>query len=187
MVEKALDRADEVLIEGRQRVQDLRAEGMTGHDLPDHLAKCGEELAQDHAISFTLSVIGAPQGLDPVVSTEAYRIGREALANAFTHSHGSKIEAELTYEPAQLSLRIRDDGEGMDQETLASGRSGHWGIPGMRERAQKIGARLELFSRPTSGTEVQLTIPARLAYAKGKELALWRRIIAFGSKRGRGA
>jgi nitrate/nitrite-specific signal transduction histidine kinase len=75
----------------------------------------------------------------------------------------------------------------MDQETLASGRSGHWGIPGMRERAQKIGARLDLFSRPTSGTEVQLTIPARLAYAKGKELALWRRIIAFGSKRGRGA
>ena len=187
MVEKALDRADEVLIEGRQRVQDLRAEGMTGHDLPDHLAKCGEELAQDHAISFTLSVIGAPQGLDPVVSTEAYRIGREALANAFTHSNGSKIEAELTYEPAQLSLRIRDDGDGMDQETLASGRSGHWGIPGMRERAQKIGARVDLFSRPTSGTEVQLTIPARLAYAKGKKLALWRRIIAFGSKRGRGA
>ncbi len=183
MVEKALDRADEVLIEGRQRVQDLRLEGMTGYELPDHLRKCGEELAQDYAIAFSLSVIGTPQELNPIVCTEAYLVVREALANAFMHSHGSKIEAELTYEPTRLCLRVRDDGDGMDKGILVSGRSGHWGILGMRERAQKIGAQLDLITRPTSGTEVQLTIPATLAYERGGRLVLSRLIIAFGSKR----
>ena len=90
-------------------------------------------------------------------------------------------------ENAGLSAAARRAGPSVEMTLLFIGRSGHWGSPGMRERAQKIGARVDLFSRPTSGTEVQLTIPARLAYAKGKKLALWRRIIAFGSKRGRGA
>jgi signal transduction histidine kinase/ligand-binding sensor domain-containing protein len=187
MVERALDRADEVLMEGRQRVQDLRADTMTGGDLPDHIARCGEELSQDHTIAFMFSVIGSPQALDPIVSGESYRIAREALSNAFMHSHGAKIEVELAYEPTQLSLRIRDDGVGMDREIMVSGRSGHWGIPGMRERAQKIGAQLYIFSKPASGTEVQLTIPAKVAYARGEKLTLLRRIIAFGSRRGAGA
>jgi signal transduction histidine kinase len=100
------------------------------------------------------------------VLDEIYRIGREALANAFRHSIASRIEIELTYDSAGLQLRVRDDGRGIDQETLVNGMPGHWGLSGMRERARKVGGQLGFWSRPGAGTEVDLTIPARLAYAR---------------------
>ncbi len=144
MMEKVLDRADEVFLEGRERVRELRAEGTTSDDLAKKLTLCGEELAQDHASLFTLAVVGAPQVLDPDVCNDAYRIGREALINAFQHSRSTKIEAEITYDRAGVRLTVRDDGSGLDQATLNRGRDGHWGLAGMRERAQKIGAQLNI-------------------------------------------
>jgi signal transduction histidine kinase len=172
MMEKVLDRADQVLLEGRQQVRELRTEGTTGDDLPRKLTLCGEELAQDHASLFTLSVVGVPRVLDQAVCNDAYRIGREALINAFQHSRSEKIEVEVTYDRAGVRLTVRDDGTGLDQATLDRGREGHWGLAGMRERAQKIGAQLNIWSRLGAGTEVELAIPANVAYPPSSRQSL---------------
>jgi signal transduction histidine kinase/ligand-binding sensor domain-containing protein len=177
VMERALDRADEVLIEGRLRVRDLRPESATVNELPAALAICGEELAQDHEIHFSLAVVGEPRSLNPVVLDEAYGIGREALINAFHHSLASKIETEITYDYARLRLRIRDDGDGIDQKILASGRTGHWGLSGMRERTQTIGGQLNIWSSPGLGTEVDLTVPATIAYGDTRKRTNWSWIV----------
>jgi signal transduction histidine kinase len=177
MMEQALDRADGVLLEGRQRVRDLRAEGLNDGELPQSLKRCGEELSQGHSSRFSLSVVGTLRPLDPILSGEAYRIAREALSNAFQHAQAYRIEGELTYSPEQVCLRIRDDGAGIDPQVLNGGKSGHWGLSGMRERAEKIGAKLTIWSHSGAGTEIELTIPAKFAYPRTRKESLWRRII----------
>jgi signal transduction histidine kinase/ligand-binding sensor domain-containing protein len=163
-MKKALTYADAVLLEGRQRVRELRPEGNEIHELSRQIAAYGEELAKDRTIALNVAVVGSPQVLHPVVSDEIYRIAREALANAFRHSHASKIEVEITYDAESLSLRVRDDGAGIGPEVLAGGKEGHWGLLGMRERARHIGAQLNVLSNPGSGAEVDLTLPAKVAY-----------------------
>jgi len=92
-------------------------------------------------------------------------IAREAIANAFMHADATHIEVDVSYGPRALVLRVRDNGKGMDQATLDSGRAGHWGIVGMRERARSFGAELKIWSRLGSGTAIELDIPAAVAYA----------------------
>jgi signal transduction histidine kinase len=176
MMAKALERADEVLLEGRLRVRDLRSELPSSGDLAQSLAECGEELAKQSTISFSLTVQGSPQALDLNAFDEVYQIGREALQNAFSHSRASKIEAEIFYEKAMLRLRVRDDGSGIDQEILNGGRPGHWGLSGIRERARTLGATLNIWSNPGAGTEVDLTVPAKVAYLKPPVTIHWRRL-----------
>jgi signal transduction histidine kinase/ligand-binding sensor domain-containing protein len=175
MMEKVLDRADEVLLEGRQSVRDIREEGTTGAELSEALAHCGEELAREHTSLFSLTVVGEAQPIGPIVFDESYRIAREALINAFQHSYAIKIGVDITYNESGLCLRIRDDGEGIDDAILSKGRSGHWGLSGMRERAQKIGAQLDIWSHSGAGTEIELKIPAEMAYPRSGRESLWER------------
>ena len=84
---------------------------------------------------------------------ELYRIGREAAINAFRHSHAKQIEMELQYSSSQLRMLVRDNGSGIEPEVVRSGHSGHWGLTGMRERAERIGARMHVFSS-AAGTEI---------------------------------
>jgi signal transduction histidine kinase len=113
-----------------------------------------------------VEVEGPPTPLDALVRDEVFRIGREALVNAFQHAGARRVEVALSYGRAELRLRVRDDGRGLGAEVLhAGGRPGHWGLPGMRERARKIGARLDIHARGESGTEVELCVPASSAYA----------------------
>jgi ligand-binding sensor domain-containing protein/signal transduction histidine kinase len=176
MMEQALDLADQALLEGRQSVQDLREDATAGGDLSGALGHCGEMLTQDHDILFSLSVIGTPRPFDPTLCKEAYDIGREAMTNAFRHSHAAKIETEIAYENTGVRLRIRDDGHGFDQKIVDSGRAGHWGLCGMRERAKAMGAELDIRSHPGTGTEVELTIPANVAYPDSIKQSFWDRI-----------
>jgi len=172
MMESTLDRADEVLLEGRQRVHDLREEDMTGNGLWDNLARWGKELAQDSNTRFSAAIVGTPQPLDPTVCDEVYQIGREALTNAFQHAVAKQIELEITYDRKKVTLLVRDDGDGIDNGILKGGRSGHWGLSGMRERSQKIGAQLNIWSHGGAGTEIDLSIPAKVAYRRpGKRSA----------------
>lgn len=164
LMENVLDRADEVLLEGRERVRDLRHDETSTSELPDMLAAHGKELARDHAIRFSLSVIGTQQPIDPIVGDEVYRIGQEALTNAFRHSQSAKIELEITYEHSRLQLRVRDDGIGINHDVLHRGRDGHWGLVGMRERTKKIGGQLKIWSQEGAGTEIEVTVPAAVAY-----------------------
>jgi signal transduction histidine kinase len=164
-MKEALERADEVLAEGRDRVRDLRDSIGVQGNLPLALKEAAEDLAPLHPAQFALTVQGTPRALHPVAMEEAYRIAREALANAYRHAGARKIEAEVDYCAAQLRVRIRDDGRGIDSEVLAKGGvPGHWGMSGMRERAQKLGARLLMRSGSGSGTDIELDIPAAVAY-----------------------
>ena len=166
MIEKALDSADEVMLEGRQRVHALRAEATTVNELSEALAFYGRDLAEDHPVEFSVALVGSPKSIGAFVRDEAYRIGREALGNAFQHAGATKVEVEVTYDHAMVHMRVRDNGRGIDEHTLNGGRPGHWGLRGMRERANVIGGKLVIWSRAGVGTEIDLEIPADVAYKK---------------------
>jgi signal transduction histidine kinase len=98
-----------------------------------------------------------------MVRDEVYRISAEALRNAFRHAQANRIEIEIRYDAHEFRVRIRDDGRGIGTEAVSRG-VGHFGLPGMRERANVIGAKLEIWSSRDSGTEIQLTLPASISY-----------------------
>jgi signal transduction histidine kinase len=170
-VGNALLRADEVLIEGRDRVHEIRSE--PSRDLHNLLGAFGDSQASE-STSFQLFLVGTVVALKPLICAEVYCIAREALANAFRHASASQVEAELIYDRAQFNLRIRDNGTGIDEQTVSGGRLDHWGLQGMRERANLSGGRLSIWSRPGAGTEVELLIPGKLAYAEsGRSDKVW--------------
>jgi signal transduction histidine kinase len=163
LMEQSLDRADRLLGESRDRVKDLRPTASESPDLSDALAAEGASLRS--GLSLAVSVQGLARDLHPIAREEILLIGREALGNAFLHANAQTIEVELTYGDAALQLRVRDDGRGIDAGVLdAGGRPGHFGLVGMRERANKLGANLDIWSKPGAGTEVDLRVPARVAY-----------------------
>jgi len=154
---------DQVIEEGRNAVRGLRsADDSLG--LEHALSQVRNELAIGEQIGFRVVVEGRPKALHPTVRDEVYRIGHEALVNAFRHARAKSIEVEVEYLVNSLRVLVSDDGVGIDPEVLRSGRDGHWGLSGMRERAEKIGARLKVRSRAAAGTEVELTVPARVAF-----------------------
>jgi ligand-binding sensor domain-containing protein/signal transduction histidine kinase len=168
-LDDALVRADQAILEGRDAVHDLRSSTVVNHDLAAAMTALGEEFAahdgKQNSAAFRVLVEGTPRSLQPVLRDEIYRIAREALRNAFLHAQARRIEAEITYGEPLLRLRIRDDGCGIDPKVLGQGsRAGHWGLPGMHERAQRIGAQLNVWSRPGAGTEIELSIPGSIAY-----------------------
>ena len=176
LMEQSLDRADQLLGESRDKVKNLRP--ATTEDMPQALALEGEQFAQAHPTEFRVSVQGVSRALHPIVREEGFLIGREALGNAFRHSHARRIEAEVSYGKTALHIRIRDDGEGIGAALLdAGGRPGHFGLLGMRERAKKLGAHLEIWSKPGAGTEIDLRVPAHVAYGRAKKTSpgVWSR------------
>jgi signal transduction histidine kinase len=176
MIEQVLDRGDQVLLEGRESVKDLRQEGTNGDELSEVLTRCGEDLQQGDLAGFSIAVIGTPQTLGQIVFHETVRIAKEALINCFQHAKASNIAVEITYSKAEFYLRIRDDGVGIDASVLQEGRAGHWGLSGMRERAQKIGGKLSIWTSPNAGTEIELKLPAQVAYLDRPRESLWERI-----------
>jgi signal transduction histidine kinase len=168
---KALDRADQAITEGRDAIQNLRGSTTITNELAQAMATVGEELGDSRdgdggSARLRVSVEGAARELHPILRDDIYRIAREALRNAFRHAQANQIEAEITYSDRFLRLRIRDDGKGIDPKLLSTGRDGHWGLPGMRERAQQIGGQLEIWSEVGAGTEVELRIPGSIAYGE---------------------
>ena len=165
LMEQSLDRADRLLEEGRDRVKDLRPAAHHTGDLAQALAAEGEQFVQLHAANFRVSVQGERRDLHPIVREEGFMIAREALGNAFRHAGAADIEAEVTYADSALHVRVRDNGAGISTAVLeAGGRPGHFGLIGMRERAKKLGAHVEVWSNPGAGTEVDLRVPAQVAY-----------------------
>lgn len=165
LMERALDQAGEVIIEGRDRVTKLRALAHDHVNLEDAIRRTGEDLARDTATVFRLTVEGTRRSLDPAACEEILRLSQEAIANAFAHAHASRIDVSMTYGRKYLTLSVVDDGHGFDVERLAGHRpAGHWGLQGMHERAAKLGARLTLSSRPAMGTALELLVPAARAF-----------------------
>ena len=195
-LDAAITRAERALAEGRDAVRDLRPDPSGPNNLEHLLTAVGQELsdAEDanrdanlDAVTFRVTVEGDRQMLSPILQDEVYRIARELLRNAFRHARARRIEAEIRYDDRLLRLRIRDDGKGIDPRVLQEGgRAGHWGLPGIRERAKQIGARLDLWSEAGAGTEVELTVPASVAYMKPRNVARrdGRAFRIFGKKQG---
>jgi len=173
VLEAALDDAAQSITQARDAVQDLRASTVVTNDLANALEALGGELAahqratQGDAIGFSVEEEGEQQGLDPILRDEVYRIAGEALRNAFHHARAGRIELQIRYDERQLQVRVRDDGVGIDASLLSKeGRPRHFGFRGMRERAKRIGGQLEVWSEHGAGTEVELTVPASLAYGR---------------------
>ena len=163
--EEALQQSDKVMLEGRELVLDLRSGTHQTSDLSKAFVEFALNLGRTRETNFRVLCNGTPEVLHPIVFEETYRVGKEALTNAFRHAEASEIEAELHFETSEFRLRVRDNGSGLDRSVLGSGfRQGHWGLPGMRERAHKIGGRLDIWSRKGGGTEIELRIPASVAY-----------------------
>ncbi len=149
---------------GRKAVRSLRTSHEESSDLTQAFSRISQELAMPPEVGYRVTVEGQPRPLHPLVRDEVYRIGREALVNAFRHSGARTIEVELHYAADQLQILVCDDGCGIDPQVLRAGREGHWGLSGMRERAERIGAKLKVLSRPAGGTEVELSVPNDVAF-----------------------
>jgi signal transduction histidine kinase len=173
LLDSALKRADEVLAEARDRVQDLRIPQEARSDLAISLEDVGKELALGRAVKFQVTVEGASRKLRAKIVDETYSIGREALVNAFHHAQATEIELLIVYGTRDLRVTVRDDGCGIDADTLDQGsRAGHWGLKGMRERAHEIGAHLDIRGRPGAGTEVDVLVPSAFVPVR-RPWAIW--------------
>jgi signal transduction histidine kinase len=163
-MEAALDQADHLLNEARGRVTELRTAGFD-EDIVQALTRAGQELFASGPSQFILVTAGAPREIYPPLADEIYRIGREALVNAATHANAKRVEVEITFDAATFGLTVRDDGLGIRWKMAPTGsRAQHFGLQGMRERAERINAQFDVRSRDGAGTEVSLRLSAGKAY-----------------------
>jgi signal transduction histidine kinase len=168
-LDNAIAQTADFITEARDEVQGLRDSTVQTNDLALAISTLGEELttdSTDYRPAFRVAVEGESRNLHPILRDEIYKIAAEALRNAFRHSRARQIEVEIRYDNEQFRLRVRDDGKGLDPAILSSqGSKGHYGLPGMRERATLIGGKLVVWSEGDAGTEVELRVPASTAYA----------------------
>ena len=170
-LERIIDQARAAIIEGRDAVQGLRSSTVVTNDLARAITTFGGGLAADQAgpscPEFRVHIEGKSRDLPPLVRDEVYHVACETLRNAFRHAQARRIEVEIRYDRRQLCVRVKDNGKGMDSNVLErGGRAGHHGLPGMLERAELVQGKLAVRSKIDSGTEVELTVPASVAYAK---------------------
>jgi signal transduction histidine kinase/ligand-binding sensor domain-containing protein len=167
LLTRAIELMSQVTEEGRNVVRGIRSSHGGSLDLEEAFASIQGELdprgAGGTRVEFRVIAEGQRRLLRPLLRDEVYRIGREALTNAFRHAQANHIDVRLVYSSTQFHLAVRDDGCGFGSDML-TGRDGHWGLIGMRERADRIGARLRVFSDASAGTEVELSIPGRVAF-----------------------
>jgi signal transduction histidine kinase/ligand-binding sensor domain-containing protein len=164
MIDRALVRADDVLVEGREKVAALRrsdADNAVPGDFGRALENIGDERPDLHPATYRVVVRGNPRALRSDVYENLHAITREAVLNALQHAGASVVTAEVSFSRRTLAIRVVDNGKGFD---VRHGKEGHWGLLGMRERALVVGADLDIRSVPGSGVEVTLRITASRAY-----------------------
>jgi signal transduction histidine kinase len=166
-MQKAVDLLAEwlgrAILEGWAALASLRSSTTEGNDLAESLRQAGDDGRIKTLIDVSVSLRGKSKEMHPIARDEVYRIGYEAIQNACAHSGGTHVSVELEY-GQYLRLRVRDDGRGMDQNTLRFGKAGHFGLQGMRERAARIGGKLTLSSSQDKGTEVNLLVPGKVIF-----------------------
>jgi signal transduction histidine kinase len=183
MMEDTLNRADQIMEEGRLRIRNLRDE--TGIQFPESLISEAEALGKGSSIECRVAVCGAPRKLFPVIGEEMYLIGREAFVNSLIHSEGYKIDISISFDAEGVCMRICDDGRGIPNDVLEAGeRLGHWGLRGMRERSDKIGGVLKVHARDGFGTEVELLVPSRFAFEPRAKIGSRRKLRIFSQPKG---
>jgi signal transduction histidine kinase len=166
--------------EGRAALNSLRTATTQTNDLAEALRRATEDGLIPSSMTVTFSVVGDAREMHPIVRDEIYRIGYEAIRNACMHSGASQLEVELTY-ANDLSLRVGDNGTGIDPAIADRGNDGHFGMQGMRERAVRIGGKLTLVSSSNSGTKISLIVPGGIIFREKMPVrrSLVRRIRAI--------
>jgi signal transduction histidine kinase/ligand-binding sensor domain-containing protein len=166
VLEELLDRSDDVIAEARHSIQDLREREKRSLDLAQEITQLGRELGSDHSVPVTVVTNGTPYELNADTHENVLLIAREAMLNSFKHASARAMEVQIDYLKAAFKLSVRDDGRGLDENTLKDGREGHWGLSGMRERAAAIHGRLRILSMIGAGTEVVILVPRIYASVK---------------------
>jgi signal transduction histidine kinase len=161
---RVLELMGNAIEEGRNMVRGLRSPGKNWHGLEQAFSRIPQELTIEKHIDFRVIVQGSGRQLHSLVFDEVYRIGREGLLNAFRHSRANRIEVEIEYAAKRFRLIVRDNGCGIDPQLLYSGRDRHRGLAGMHDRAERIGARLRIWSRAAAGTELEVSVPSHIAF-----------------------
>ena len=186
VLDSAMEVGDQAIGEGREAIQNLRSSSFDTSDLATFLSalhiELGARMDSSSRPEYSVVLEGRPRELSAVVRDDVYCIVREAVSNVYQHAKAHRIETEVTFGSADLIIRVRDDGIGVDPEVLAQGqRPSHWGLPGMRERSENFGGQLRVWSEGNAGTEVELRVPAHVAYAQSatrifsRVRALWLR------------
>jgi signal transduction histidine kinase len=161
---RILESMRHVLKKGRYAEGGLHSSNAESDELGQALSRIPQDLGIEVQIVFRVTVLGSTRRLLPLIRDEAYQIGRELLVNAFRHSRAGCIEVELEYASGRFRMVVRDDGCGIDPQALHARREAHSGLTGMRERAERAGARLTVWSRAAAGTEVALAVPNSIAF-----------------------
>ncbi len=189
-LDEAISDTKRALAESREAIQGLRSEPLLKGNIAELLIATSQEFAhaggeEREPPKFDLIEEGERRTLSPAIQDEFCRIALEILRNAYRHANAHRIETEIRYENHMLRLRIRDDGEGIDANVLkGGGRAGHWGIRGIRERAERIRAQIDFWSEAGAGTEVQVAVPASIAYETSQE-GFGLRLLLKGRNRAR--
>jgi signal transduction histidine kinase/ligand-binding sensor domain-containing protein len=176
ILSRAIDQVADAITEGRDTVQALRTSVLETNNLAESLRALAEDLANKsgHPASAHVEVHGTPQALHPLVRDETFRIAGEALRNAFRHAAAKRIDVGIRYDARQLRVTVRDDGKGMDPDVLRQGgKEGHFGLRGMRERAELVGGELTIRSSRETGTEVAFRTPGARAYSRAQPAPAW--------------
>lgn len=171
LLERSLMRADQILIEGRNRVNDLRADQVRDEELLDCLRNVASDLKDGHQVTWQVTRGGEDRVLRTTIADESFHILREAMTNAFRHAEATEVIVTLTYGRKQCIMSCRDNGRGFnfDAALLAKG---HWGLRGMKERSLRIGADLSVASTVGQGSVIAITVPAWRAYRNPSWLPL---------------
>ncbi len=178
-MEEALDSADLLLVESRDRIRDLRYETLQQVSISEALTALADEFAEPSAWQLQIVTRDAPRDLNPVSYWEIYAIAKEALINSFRHSEASEILVTLSFDTARFTIEVTDNGQGIDPDVLnGRKRANHWGLSGMRERAANLRAELKIVSSPGRGTAIKLSIPAALAYQTDRSVSRLRIVLA---------
>jgi signal transduction histidine kinase/ligand-binding sensor domain-containing protein len=164
-----MDEAEALVNESRHQILAIRRTDRYGDRLDQALAEAGELLQENFDAPFRLQVAGKPEAIDNQVAEEIYHIVREGMLNAYKHAQASTVMLDIEFGRKALTLRVRDDGKGIDPDVRRNGgRAGHFGLPGMRERAAAIGASLDIVSREGQGVQLILKLPARGTYLSAR-------------------
>jgi signal transduction histidine kinase/ligand-binding sensor domain-containing protein len=167
LLDGALDTADVILIEARDRISRLRSSDPADINLADGYAKVATDLNYEKAVIFSIKVDGPQTELHPLVCEELYFVGREAITNAFHHAEASQISVAIKYARTSLTVTIEDNGCGFHPSNSNDGEhAGRWGLLGMMERAHRVGASFECRSSPGCGTAIIVTVSGRRAYLR---------------------
>jgi len=160
---RALHMARRAIDEGRAAIRGIHTASPAPSSLEGALSNLLRDAAPGQGVRLRIFVQGNSRALNPAVQEQLFMIGREAVMNALRHSQATEIEVEVQYLRGLLRVLVRDNGCGIDSETVQTESDSHWGISGMRERAETIGARFGIWSRMGAGTEVRVAVSLDVA------------------------